>query len=375
MAGLTSTGFTPLRESEIVAELQAIYRERFGSGTNVDTADPDSVPGQLIAIQAQREALLWELGESVYAARDPAGADGVPLDVLASLVVDPRRPATPTTVEVTLSGTAGKSVPAGKRVADADGNLFTLPAFVIGAGGTVASTATAVVPGPLVVPPTTLTVIVDTVAGWTGVTNAAAGTTGDAAEVDAEVRQRIESSSSVSGSATVAAIAARLGAIAGAQSATVTENATPATVDGIPAHAFEPVLYPDTVDEDEIARILHEHKPAGIQAYGDETATYTDEYGTDHDYGYTWATEVPQAVTVTLTQGPNYPDDGDDQVEEAVLLYYAALEVGEKPSEYGILRALPDIDIADAAASASPALSTTPTHRQIMTCSGVTVSS
>jgi uncharacterized phage protein gp47/JayE len=109
--------------------------------------------------------------------------------------------------------------------------------------------------------------------------NLVAGETGREVETDTELRLRHLNSPRVLGSATPEAIKARLLAAGiGITSARVYENRTNITSnDGIPAHAYETVIIGGV--QSQIAQLLWETKPAGIETYGNISTTVIDTSG------------------------------------------------------------------------------------------------
>lgn len=125
--GLTTTGFVLKPQSQIIAELQQALRDSFGD--NINLADESNF-GQFVGIVSEREALLWELAQSVYNNFFPAGAEGTSVDNILALAGLRRLPASPSTTNSTpvtgvngitlyglvLGGTPGKVVPAGSII-------------------------------------------------------------------------------------------------------------------------------------------------------------------------------------------------------------------------------------------------------------------
>lgn len=111
--GLTPTGFVVKRQSVIITEIQAQLQATFGVALNLL---PQSVLGQILGIYSEREALVWELAQAVYASQYPAGAEGTSVDNILALSNLKRLKATATVTAPTdtagvpgllLSGTPG----------------------------------------------------------------------------------------------------------------------------------------------------------------------------------------------------------------------------------------------------------------------------
>lgn len=111
--GLTSTGFVPKPLQQIVAEISATLQGTFGANINLG---PESIFGQFVGIFAEREALLWQLMEAIYASQYPSGAEGTAVDNILALNAQKRQQATPSVVDLVLTGTPGTVIDSGSLV-------------------------------------------------------------------------------------------------------------------------------------------------------------------------------------------------------------------------------------------------------------------
>jgi len=105
--GLTADGFVRKRLPDIIDEVIASVETIFGP-INRNT---DSNIVQFIAIEAEREALLWELAEGVYLGLYPASAEGVQLDHVANLKSLTRIAAAESTAVLAATGTPATVIP------------------------------------------------------------------------------------------------------------------------------------------------------------------------------------------------------------------------------------------------------------------------
>jgi hypothetical protein len=80
--GLTSKGYVSKPQSVIIQEQEDILKSIFGNNINLA---PSSNFGQLVGAYSEREALIWQLGEAVYASQYPNGAEGTSVDNVLSL--------------------------------------------------------------------------------------------------------------------------------------------------------------------------------------------------------------------------------------------------------------------------------------------------
>lgn len=104
--GVTADGFVLKRFSDIKAEKEADYVAAFGS---IDVS-PQSVFGQIIGVESEREASIWELAEDVYYSMYPASAEGFSLDNTSDLSNITRLSATSSIVNVAMEGNEGTAI-------------------------------------------------------------------------------------------------------------------------------------------------------------------------------------------------------------------------------------------------------------------------
>jgi uncharacterized phage protein gp47/JayE len=320
--GLTSTGFVRKLQSEILTELQDAYKVAFGDDVKLDG---QSVFGQLIGIQAEREGLLWEMAEAVYGAAYPDSAAGIPLDNAVALTGHARLPATYSTITATVAttGAAPVTLPIGRqaRVTATGATFETIEAAVIPAGGSVSVRMRATVTGATDAPAGTLTAIVTPVAGWTSITNAAGpDILGRDVETDAELRLRRRRSLLIAQAGGIEAIQARLYDVAGVVFAGVVENRTDATdSDGRPPHSIEAIVIGGT--DAAVAAQLWESKPAGIATHGSVLATVTDSFGNPQGLNFSRGAVLTIHYGVSLISTSAFPSNGPSLIQAALVAY------------------------------------------------------
>lgn len=117
MYGLTSSGFIIKRLADSKLELEAVYRAAFGAGIKVSE---DTVFGKLIAVQAERESVWWELLQAVYNSAYPNSATGIQLDRVCEITAVTRNEATSSLVTAYMAGTASTAIPIGTLFATQD---------------------------------------------------------------------------------------------------------------------------------------------------------------------------------------------------------------------------------------------------------------
>lgn len=382
--GLLSTGFVPKPLEVIRADINQALRDAFGP--SIDVSDGSAL-GQIVGVVAERYALLWELAEAVNSSQDPDAATGTGLEALAALTGIIRHAATTSTATLLLVGDDATDIPAGSQVSVVDnGDIFatdedvTLAAadawqsaepYVVGdivvndspdrvyvctdpgssgltgptgtdeeiADGTVEwrylgdgdafarVAATAVEAGAIVGPQWTLTEIETPVSGWSASTNEADAEIGTDIESDGDLRIRRNLSLSQAGTSTVGAIRAALLEIEGVTHAHLFVNNSDVTVDTIPPHAIEALVIGG--DDQDIYDALLANVAAGIQTFGNTDGTAVDSEDVEHDVSFTRPDEVEIYIVIdTLTTDDEFPADGEDQIEDAIVAWGAEFVPG-----------------------------------------------
>ena len=288
--------------------------------------------GMVLDVFATGLGSAYELIEDVYQSGDVDAAEGVQQDNLEILRGATRDPEREGTVTLTLTGTPAAVIPAGKRAGvSGGGSQWALDAAAtIGGGGTVDAAATCTEAGPITAAAGAITEIVDAVAGWTGVTNAADALPGVDVESDTTFRARGATVSS--GSTTEDAIYSRLVELDDVDNAVVISNRSTVTdALGTPAHTMWIVVWPNTADQAGIAAAIwgEAGAPAGIGFRGAVTATVTDANGYQQQIKWDWATEVAVHVKEYVSTDADYPVDGDDLIEDGIVAYGDTLQVGQ----------------------------------------------
>lgn len=341
---LTSAGLTVMRESEIVAELQAAFVREFGDDAAVDVQKPDSVLSRIIGVMANREAALGEMMQAVYRARSIQDAQGEALDSAAAWKGLTRNGATKTQVTVQLTGDAGASIIKGRRFAISSGEVFlTTETVTLDGSGDGEVDVLADEAGATVVLAGETWTIVSAVPGLTSVANSAAGVTGQEEETEAALRLRIEGSGAT-GDATRASIESDLADLDTLSHVTVRENDTEDTdADGVPAHYLAVVIYPTPDDADAVGQLIM-RKAAGCGTYGDTLVTVTDSKGEAHDVYYTVASEVAVDVTATVTVKARYvAATVKAEVAAAIQSFFDTLAIGQDVHTWELITAIGNV--------------------------------
>lgn len=160
--------------------------------------------------------------------------------------------------------------------------------------------------------------------------NPVAYTIGREKESDEDYRNRIITTQSSSGKATLEAIQDDTSLVSGVTTASVIENDS-SVVDGAgrPANSFETIVQGGV--EYDVAEAIMIAKPAGIPAYGNTTVVVVDKYGNDRTIGLTRPVSINLAFEVDYTKHPevDFPVDGEDLIKEALNTAVNDLELGQ----------------------------------------------
>ena len=317
MARVTSTGIEPTTLAGYVERLQTGFRSALGQDLDVATESPaGQIIGVLGLVFAEQDEAVVAVGngQSVYRSL------GVQLDDLGSLLHIDRELADHSTVSVTLTGTSGTLVPAGSRARTSAGDVFATTAnATIPAAGTVTASMRAVEAGPVAAAASALTVIVDLVAGWTAVTNAAAATLGRHTETDVLYRGRYRRHTARNARTSLDAILAAVLDVDGVTHAIIRENATGSAVTvqtiAIAARSFVVVVEGGT--DAAVAQVIADTKPAGVAMTG---ATSVDVANGTHTVAILFerVTAVPLTITVDTTIGAGFPGNGAELIVQRV---------------------------------------------------------
>lgn len=320
MAGVTEQGFTVKSAAEITADLDAKFVGTFGSQFDTSAESPD---GQLIGVVAKLLEDVWQQAEGAYNAYSPSNAYGVGLDKVAEINGITRITNLPTSVAITLSGTAGTVVPAGYIVKTVDGLEFAtvavavIPAIV---------TAKCTTQGAIKILANEVHVLTTAIAGLTGATNLEPGITGIVREEDPAFRARRENSTISRGTSSIDAIYEGVKSL-NLPYIAIIENTTSATVDGVPANSFLVVVEGGTPAE--VSQVIYDNKPQGITSYGSIVTVVNDSKGYPHNIGISRPTPIDISVTTSITNLPGASLDSATLVKAAIVDYVNNLNISE----------------------------------------------
>ena len=315
MTGLSANGMTIKRLEEIKADLDNGLQIIFGQELSLDPSSPESqMNGQI----AEDISVLYELAQAVYAGLNPNTAVGNMLDLVSQIRGVLRKPATPSTVGIDLTGAAGATIPAGTLFAATGIPNITFSlneARTLPASGTVTCTTT----GDISVPAGTLTTIVNPVSGLTSVTNPLDGNVGSNVETDAELRVRSNASTALPSEAILNGMQAGISAVDGVTDSKVIENDTDIldAVTGVNPHSMHAIVK-GGADED-IAQVIFDKKSLGCGMDGDVIVSIEDFNGFPHNIVFSRPTEIPIFVHLDLRELSGWDVSLEQFIKEAIV--------------------------------------------------------
>jgi uncharacterized phage protein gp47/JayE len=328
---LTDQGVQVQTVQEILDELETAARNpTTGVHPQLDVS-ATSVFGQIFGIWAEREALIQQAIRAVQQNFGPK-ATGQSLANIALLTGTVKRGQTKSQVGVTVTLTAGATLPSGSRVnaaGDSQAIFETLTPYTNATGITadVAAVFTAVNAGPVRAPSGSLTVINTPVSGWLVATNPFDADVGLDFETDVELRTRRVEELRIQGSTVLQAIEADVETVPGVLDVRGFENTTNGVVFGMQPHSYEIVIYDGVspqANSNVVAQTIWNSGPAGIATSvsvegAPASGVAVDDEGFTHTVLFTRAAQVTFYATAHVVTDSDFPVDGSTQIRAAIV--------------------------------------------------------
>ncbi|WP_370426149.1 baseplate J/gp47 family protein [Pantoea vagans] len=324
-ATVTASGISAPDYQTILSTITSYFQQIYGTDAYLE---PDSKDGQMVALVALAVHDANNTAIQVYTSFSPSTAltDALTRNVKINGIT--RKPSTNSTVDLTLTGTAGVTVTNGS-VKDANGIIWNLPASVtIGVGGSVTVTATSAVPGAVAAVAGSITQINTPTRGWTAVSNSAAAAVGSDAEKDSALRIRQGQSVAIPSLTPFEAVDGALANVSGVTRHKLYENDTGATdSNGIPAHSIAAIV--EGGDVTLIAQTIRGKKGQGVGTFGSTTTQVADKYGNPHNISFSRPAKVPIYVNIVLKVFTGYTTQIGEQIKQAIADYINSLTIGD----------------------------------------------
>lgn len=324
-ATVTAQGIGAPAYQTILDSITTWFQQIYGSDAYLA---PDSKDGQMVALVALAIHDANNTAIAVYNAFSPATAMSAALSRNVKINGITRKIATFSTVDLTLTGSAGTTISNGS-VRDANSVIWDLPATVaLGVNGTVTVTATCASSGAIAALPSTVTTINTPTQGWVSVTNLSAATTGQDAESDSALRTRQAQSVALPALTPFDALDGSIADVAGVTRHKLYENDSNVTdSNGLPPHSIAAIV--DGGDVNVIAQTLRGKKGQGVSTFGRTTALVADRYGNPHSISFSRPVDVPIYVALTLNVFPGYTTQIGSQMKQAIADYINGLAIGD----------------------------------------------
>lgn len=320
---IDQTGIHVPTYQEILDDLIASMKEIFGDDIYLGE---DSQDYQQLSIFAKKIYDTNSLAVLVYNNRTPNTSIGTGLDNLCALVGITRKPATHSTVQLTITGSASTVLTNAKA---SDGtNTWLIPEVTIPENGTIIVDAISETSGVVSALPNTINQILTPVYGWTGVTNTQAATPGVEVESDMALRGRFSYATYMPSASIFDGIYSAIADITGVTKVKGYENDT-GDVDayGHPAHSITFVV--EGGDDEEIATAIFFKKTPGCYTNGTTTVNITSRSGNQIPIHFQRPTSKTVYVKVTVVPLSGYSSSYADDIKQKIVEYINGLAIAE----------------------------------------------
>lgn len=320
--GLNQNGFIMKTQADIESSMELYIQQNYFPNFKI-RRDSDRGEDQLLITIARELAEQWNTCNALYYAFIPSYAEGVQLDNISEYNNIERFPGVKSVVTCTFTGNAGTVIPVNSivSVTGTSYRFITTEEITIPAAQTIESDVEAEEEGPIEVLAGTLTVIETPVAGWATVTNSLSEKTlGRYEETDTELRKRREQLIAILGKSSEDSLLSNILLVDNVVDAAIYSNRTNSTDGyGRPAKSFEIIVYGGTSQD--IANVIWNCSPAGIETHGTSSQTVTDSTGRTQTVKFTRVSEVSIYIDIELTTNNLYPSNGDDLIKQGIVNY------------------------------------------------------
>lgn len=328
-------GFIAPLESDILAGRLADFQAVFGGNLNPDLTTPQ---GQLASSDTAIIGAVMDLFLYYTSQVDPAFSQGRMQDGIGRIYFIERNPAQPTSVQCTVIGAQGVTIPVGALAQDASGNTYACTqAGTFTSSGTMTLTFANQAVGPIPCPAGTLTTIYQAIPGWDTITNPSDGVLGNLVESRTAFEARRRLSVAKNSIGPLGAIRGAVLAVPNVIDAFVTENSTnaPMTVGGVTLPANSLYVAVAGGAPAAVGQAIWSKKAPGC-SYGatnttvqvlDTQSGYSPPYPA-YSVGYTIPTPLTIQFSVVLANSPLVPANVAALVQQAIIGAFAGTDGG-----------------------------------------------
>lgn len=321
---IDNTGMHIPTYAEIRDDLIQQMKSIFGDDIYIDE---DSKDYQQISIFAKKIFDTNALGLLVYNNRTANTAIGIGLDNICALVGIKRKPATYSTVQLTVTGDAGTVITYGKAT---DGTYtWNLPASItIPDNGTIVVEATCNESGTITAAANTINTIVTPIFGWISVTNTYTASPGTNQETDAELRARYANATYQPTKTVLEGLIENIEALEGVARVKLYENDTNvADSNGLPPHSITAVV--EGGSDDDIATAIYFKKTPGCYTNGTTSVELTTLSGSQTTIRFYRPTYKQVYVKVSIKQLSGYNSNYAEDIKLAIVNYIKEMQIAE----------------------------------------------
>ena len=352
---VVSTGVIVPDTSNTRQEVEEEFRGIFGQDLIID---PESPEGQWIDAETTSRQSVARNNASLANQINPNLAGGPFLDAIFSLTDGQRNPATRSTVQCTVTGSAGIVIPSGSRARTDDGDVFRLANdAVIPTSGTLESVSfVADETGPVQAGAGTLTNIIESVLGWETITNPTAATLGRNLQSDSQARISRNRELALLGQSTPQAVISRVSEVEGVNSLAFRENITDSTqlIDGITLVEHSVWVSVEGGTNNDIAMALLDSKTAGANWNGTTSVMVTEPTsGQEYTVLFDRPTTINMLVRVTIRNLETI-ENPISSIRNIIIRYSQGLIEGEEGFTVG--RDVSPFEISGAIAREAPSV-------------------
>lgn len=324
LSSLSSAGFTYSDYPTTLEYVKNIFRTIYGSDIYLEA---DSQDGQLCAAFATAMYDNNQTFAAVIQTLSPTYAQGAQLSNEVLINGISRKPATASTVSLTLTGDVGTYI-INASAKDSNGNIWDIASGTIGGSGILILDATCRTTGAIAATPNTITIINTPILGWNTVTNPLAATTGQDEESDYDLRQRQKVSTSLPAQSTISGLYAGLKSLLDVGRVKVYENPTGTTdSNGLPPHSVSATVEGGIGQL--IANEIALRKTIGCATYGSSTYTVTDSEGVSISINYNPLTFVNVGMSISIHPLAGYVSTTATEIKLSLQSYIDSLPIGD----------------------------------------------
>ena len=325
MAVVTENGVNIDTLEEAVVKNTTSYSETTGE---IDVA-PSSAAGELVAITSEMDVRNQQNVADAFTQNTVTDATETNLENLALVKNQEKKENEASIAYVKFTGVNATVVPIGTTlVSSFNDEEFTTEFQVTIAGGEAYASAASVNIG--------VSCPAETLSLKTAITDIATATNQTDAEIgfveesDNSLRTRLQVIGSPFTNNLKDGLRLALAELQNVTKVSVLDNNTDATIDGVPARYFSPVVLGGS--HAEIAKVVYRYMGVGNPSFGDINQPIVSDVDSSvlYNVAFNIPSELLTIVVATLTVDASFnTDTGYDEVKDSIVAYFESLKIGE----------------------------------------------